>query len=307
MNNYKKTIPTLFVFLLFLTWSNLSNADGPVTCTGAGSSADEITTTLSVGTPECLTEPDIYKIKIYEMGVCATAPTLANLATACTPISTIANGGLITVANGVNSAIPGTFTRPDNGTYAYGYVIMAPEFRITSTKTFDTTYRGLSANTGTTCWTLAGTTRDSLTTTAYDGSGALVAMDAATRTTYLADCGSTPAPGETILVQDSFGGADISIDSADAKVGPLAVGDATVEAYLTDTNLVQATTSAAVTRLVGFVTLGDAITVSDDISTFVSSFSVSQGSQVIWTSKDSQDSIRSMASGPFAVKFSVEQ
>jgi hypothetical protein len=306
MNNYKKTIPTFFVFLLFVTWSNLSNADDPVACTGAGSSADEITTTLSVGTPECLTEPDIYKIKIYEMGVCATAPTLTNLATACTPISTIANGGLITVANGVNSAIPGTFTRPDNGTYAYGYVIMAPEFRITSTKTFNTTYRGLSANTGTTCWTLAGTTRDSLTTTAYDGSGTLVAMDAEKRTTYLADCGSTPAPGETILVQDSFGGADISIDSADAHVGPLTVGNATVEAYLTDADLVQATTSAAVARLVGFVTLGDVITVSDDTSTFVSSFSVSQGSQVIWTGQDSINNIRSMGSGPFAVKFSVE-
>ena len=304
MKNYKKNISTLFVFLLLGTWFNVANA--AVACTGAGSSTDEITTALSVGTPECLTEPDIYKIKIYEMGVCATAPNLANLATACTAVSTIANGGLITVANGVNSAIPGAFTRPDNGTYAYGYLIMAPEFRITSTKTFNTSYKGLTSA-GTTCWTLAGTTRDSLTTTAYDGSGTLVKMNAAVRTTYLADCGSTPAPGETIYVQDSFGGADISSDLTNAKVGPLDVGDAVVEAYLTDTNLVQATTSAAVARLVGFVTLGDVITVSDDTSTFVSSFSVSQGSQVIWTGQDGIDNIRSMGSGPFAVKFSVEQ
>ncbi len=304
MNNYKKNLPAFLVFLLLGTWTSLANADDPVACTGNGTSASPITDTGAA--LACLTEPDIYKIKMYEMGLCATAPTLANMATACTSVSKIPAGGLVTVANGVNSAIPGTFTRPNNGTYAYGYIILAPEFRITATKTFAENKTGKDGVSGPTCWTLAGTFRDSGSEASYDGSGALTKIEAGENGTWMAACGSAAAaaPGESVTVQDSFAGGDIRV-GGDASVS-MVVDGATVAAHLTDSDLVLATASANVTRLVSFVTFATPATVTDDSTTFTTSFKVSQGSMFGYEEVSGSDSMKYIGSGPFVTKLSVE-
>jgi len=294
MKNYKKNLSTLFIFLLLGTWTNLASAGA---CTGVGTAASPITAA------ECETEPDIYKIKVYEMGLCATTPTLANMATACTSVTKISEGGLVTVANGVNSVVPGTFVRPDNGTYAYGYMVIAPEFRITATKTFGSSVTG-QAGAGTTCWTLAGSFRDSGATTTYDGSTP-TAITAATRGSYLAECGlaANAAPAETVTVQDAFGGSDINDEGL--ATASATVDGATVVAHLTDSNLALATKSADVAKLVGFVTFATPVTVTDDSATFVSSFKVSQGAQIGYDAINA-GSIKYIGSGPFVTKLSVE-
>ena len=291
MKNYKIYISTLFALLFLGAWSNLANA---AACTGTGTTASPITPS------ECQTEPDIYKIKMYEIGLCKTAPTLANLATACKSVSKISAGGLITVAVGTDSTIPGTFTRPDNGSYNHGYVIMAPEFRLTSTKTFSSNLKGKSNTAGDTCWTLSGQTRDSNASTAYNGVASTVI---AGRSTWLADCGTaaSAAPAETTIVQDAFGGATIE-GAGDATV-EATVDGTVVTAHLTDSTLAaDATTSAAVTRLVGFVKFATTVVITDASSIFTSKFRTTQGTTLGHSGSD----LTVMSSGPFVVVISVD-
>ena len=309
MKNYKKNLSPLFVFLLLGTWANFANADAgnPVACTGSGTTVAEAISD-SGNDLQCLTEPDIYKVKMYEMGLCTAAPTLANMATACTSVSKIPAGGLITVVKGADSAIPGTFTRPDNGVYPYGYVILSPEFRITATKKFTTELIGQGGAAGDltlkgkTCWTLAGTYRDSVPISPADDDIA----------NYLAKCSDliSPAPGETVTIQDAFGGGVITPAADDrqyAFIEGMPVGDAFISAYLTDSDLALADTSANVTRLVAFVTLATPATITDDSATFVTSFKVSQGSLLGYSGVDNKARMTHMGSGPFMVDISVRQ
>jgi len=318
MKNYKKNLSTLFVFLTLSGWANLANA---ALCTGSGTAASPITDTGEV-LGNCTTEPDLYRIKLYEMGLCTTTPSLANRATVCKSVVNNPDGSLITVQNGVDTVIPGTFTRPDNGTYTYGYIVIAPEFRITAVKNFGNSKK-LKGKTGygSVCWTLAGTYRDSGNTGSYDGSGALTAIAADTRSTYMAECGSTAGTAaETVIVQDSFGGAAIGngVNDGDATATAPVDGQ-TVTAHLTDSDmLADATSSANVTRLVGFTSFPTAVNVTDDTRKFISSFKVSEGSMIGYdgvgagTDNDgigdanSLGSVKYIGSGPFAVKVTVQ-
>jgi len=316
MKNYKKNTLSLFIFTLLSVWANLANA---ALCTGSGAAASPITDT-GEALATCTTEPDLYRIKLYEMGLCTTTPSLTNRATVCKAVVNNPDGGLITVQNGVDTVIPGTFTRPDNGTYTYGYIVIAPEFRITAVKNFGNSKK-LKGKTGygSVCWTLAGTYRDSGNTGSYDGSGALTAIAADTRSTYMAECGSTAGTAaETVIVQDAFGGADISGDG-DATATATVDGQ-TVTAHLTNSDmLADATSSANVTRLVGFTLFPTAVNVTDDTRKFISSFKVSEGSMIGYdgvgagTANDdvtgdanSLGSVKYIGSGPFAVKITVQ-
>jgi len=306
MKNYKKNLSTLFVFLLLGTWANFANANS---CTGAGT--DNASRILNAGgTQNCLTEPDVYKIKVYEVGLCVTKPEPASLATdlaACTAVTKVAVAGSMTIANGVNSVMPGTFVRPDNGTYAYGYVILAPEFRITATKFFDQTLTGKNGGDGgQICWTLAEAYRDSGNATDYDGN-AVTKIRPGIDSTYVAQCGETAVPGETIAVQDAFGGLPIGVTDDDGETGVAStestpVDGAFIIGHLTDSDLVLATESANVTRLVGVVTFATPAIITDDSSKFTTSFKVSQGSLL----HASNNVIRAIGAGPFMINMAVE-
>lgn len=315
MKNYKKNTLSLFIFTLLSVWANLANA---ALCNGSGAAASPITDT-GEALATCTTEPDLYRVKLYEMGLCTTTPSLTNRATVCKSVVNNPDGSLITVQNGVDTVIPGTFTRPNNGVYTYGYIVIAPEFRITAVKNFGNSKK-LKGKTGygSVCWTLAGTYRDSGNTGSYDGSGALTAIAANTRSTYMAECASTAGTAaEAVIVQDAFGGADISGDG-DATATATVDGQ-TVTAHLTDSDmLADATSSANVTRLVGFTLFPTAVNVTDDTRKFISSFKVSEGSQIGYdgvgagrnnddnADADSLGSVKYIGSGPFAVKVTVQ-
>jgi len=292
MKNYKIYISSLFAILFLGAWSNLANA---AACDALGTAAAPMTPS------GCDTAPDIYKTMVFEMGLCTTTPTLANRTTACTSVSKIPAGAVITVAKGADTALPGAFTRPVNGTYTHGYVIMAPEFRLTATKTFSSNLSGQSNTAGDTCWTLAGQTRDSNVATAYNGVASTVI---GARATWLADCGaaSSAAPAETIIVQDAFGGDTIESGNADATA-QATVNGVTIKAHLTgDTMAANATTSAAVTRLVGFVTFATPVVITDATSTFTASFRTTQGMELDPTGGGD---LNKMSSGPFVLSISV--
>lgn len=292
MKNYKIYISTIFTLLFLGAWSNLANADA---CDALGTAAAPMTPS------GCDTAPDIYKTMVFEMGLCTTTPTLANRTTACTSVSSIPAGAVITVAKGADTALPGAFTRPVNGSYTHGYVIMAPEFRLTATKTFSSDLTGQSNTAGDTCWTLAGSTRDSNVATAYDGATPTVI---GAQATWLADCGTaaSAAPAETIIIQDAFGGDTIESGNADATA-EATVNGVTIKAHLTDdTMAANATTSASVTRLVGFVTFATAVAITDATTTFTASFRTTQGMEL---DPDGSSNLKKMSSGPFVLSISV--
>ena len=294
MKNYKIYISTIFTLLFLGAWSNLANADA---CDALGTAAAPMTPS------GCDTAPDIYKTMVFEMGLCTTTPTLANRTTACTSVSSIPAGAVITVAKGADTALPGAFTRPVNGSYTHGYVIMAPEFRLTATKTFSSDLTGQSNTAGDTCWTLAGSTRDSNVATAYDGATPTVI---GAQATWLADCGTaaSAAPAETIIIQDAFGGDTIESGNADATA-EATVNGVTIKAHLTDdTMAANATTSASVTRLVGFVTFATAVAITDATTTFTASFRTTQGMEL---DPDGSSNLKKMSSGPFVLSISVNQ
>ena len=292
MKNYKLYISTIFTLFFLGAWSNLANA---AACDALGTAAAPMTPS------GCDTAPDIYKTMVYEMGLCTTTPTLANRATACTSVSSITDGAVITVEEGIETGIPGNFTRPVNGSYTHGYVIMAPEFRLTATKTFSSNLSGNSNTAGDTCWTLAGSTRDSNVATAYDGATPTVI---GAQATWLADCGTaaSAAPAETIIIQDAFGGDTIESGNADATA-EATVNGVTIKAHLTDdTMAANATTSAAVTRLVGFVTFAAPVAITDATSTFTASFRTTQGMELDPTGGGD---LKKMSSGPFVLSITV--
>ena len=291
MKNYKLYISTIFTLFFLGAWSNLANADA---CDALGTAAAPMTPS------GCDTAPDIYKTMVFEMGLCKTTPTLANRATACTSVSSIPDGAVITVEEGIETGIPGNFTRPVNGSYTHGYVIMAPEFRLTATKTFNSNLSGQSNTAGDTCWTLAGSTRDSNVATAYDGATPTVI---GAQATWLADCGTaaSAAPAETIIIQDAFGGATIESGNGDATA-QATINGVTIKAHLTDdTMTADATTSAAVTRLVGFVTFAAPVVITDTTTTFTASFRTTQGMEL----DPDSGNLKKMSSGPFILSITV--
>ena len=291
MKNYKIYLSNLFALLLLGAWSNLANA---AACDADGTAAAPMTVA------GCDTAPDIYKTMVFEMGLCTTTPTLANRTTACTSVSSIPAGAVITVAKGTDTALPGAFTRPVNASYTHGYVIMAPEFRLTATKTFSSNLTGQSNTAGDTCWTLAGSTRDSNVATAYDGATPTVI---GAQATWLADCGAaaSAAPAETIIIQDAFGGDTIESGSGEATA-EATVNGVTIKAHLTDdTMAANATTSASVTRLVGFVTFATPVAITDATTTFTASFRTTQGMEL----DPDSGNLKKMSSGPFVLSISV--
>ena len=82
----------------------------------------------------CRFTPQLYKARVYEMGLCTTNPMSgASLdRTTCTTVFTASdqtNGSLHDFALG-DAELVGTSTRPSNGTYTFPYIILKNQFTI---------------------------------------------------------------------------------------------------------------------------------------------------------------------------------
>lgn len=301
MISHWKKIIGLSVVLTLGSWTNAFAQASPGVCSNSGSASDPITRTDANNV--CWTEPDVYKIWIYEMGLCAATPSLSTFQTSCVPVSTSAAGGLLTVASGTNTPVPGTFTRPPNGSYTHGYIIMKSEFRVTTTKTFDGNMTG-KTGTGTTCWSLNGMIRSSGGNGTYDSTTPSVITNGVPAT-YMAECGTAgaAAPAEITVVQDTFSGS--AVTSTADSTGSATTSGATITAYLTDSSFTQldgtTVTSNDAERLVGFVQFPSAVTLTDSSSTFTVSFKVSEGTTVL----GGANHLTTFESGPFVTNITV--
>jgi len=140
----------LLFFVLSIT---LSQATYAAAC--STNSDGEITQTSGI----CTATPDEYTIRIYETGVCTgidpTSPTLPDFRNKC---QRIFNAGStptsVIVQNNISSPLGGgTTTKPELGTYNYGYVIVEAVLNIKTQKTFTNPVTGLDNSVGQVCWT----------------------------------------------------------------------------------------------------------------------------------------------------------
>jgi hypothetical protein len=112
------------------------------------------------GTNDCWGVPDTYTITLYEMGVCNDisdqSSTVPDIATSCQTAYLNTSGSTVNVENNVTGELSGgTTTRPDDNTYAYGFIKVDAKVIMKHQATFAVgiTGSGDPNGNGTTCWT----------------------------------------------------------------------------------------------------------------------------------------------------------
>jgi hypothetical protein len=135
-------------------------------CAATGSANDPITfpidNTLSPPTQNCYTTPDVYRINLYEIGLCnniSLSPTQlpdTNNTTNCTKLFYSANPVSMDITSALTpTAIADGFVNPVSGSYSFGYVKMTNRISSQLTKTFTSPYVGdNNLQSGFTCWTI---------------------------------------------------------------------------------------------------------------------------------------------------------
>jgi hypothetical protein len=225
----------------------------------------------------CLVEPDKYKITIYEMGLCKSAPGEPTTSAAvdlssCTAIFKSAQGQEISVVTGAATSLPTSMiTPPPVGSYTHGYVFNSPTFKVSGVFTFESArtpkYAGSGTGVGTKCWTKTGT----------------IFSYASPRQDMPFDCGTTaPATvGEITASVNSFVGTSavsdyVSNDSVGATKAFLVTNDNKLAASAADT---LGSGSTAVSKLFGTVPLP--VNVSGGSQTIDIGFGKTQGAAVV--------------------------
>ncbi len=245
----------------------------------------------------CQTEPDYYAITIYEAGLCTAAPTAptasSNIDTSsCTTVFTNSSGSTVSVENGSSTALSGTFTRPADGTYTHGYLLMSKDFIVKAAVDF-----GSGANyTGTDDTSTSG--RYCMTSQGNRNGGANSAF-----------CDSSvSAAGELTdpLVNLSDNPSASFVSSASVTIG-----SDTMNAYLVDSsdNLVPNTTAGIssaegnVDGVVAIQAFGSAVTVTTSTTALDIAFRVSQGLSV--NANYGPNGYMDLGNGPFYVVLSL--
>ena len=137
----------IFIFVSSLFFSQLVFAEA---C-----SAEPIT-----GTTDCWGIPDTYTITLYEMGVCndisEQSSTVPDLANSCQTVYLNLTGATVDIENNVTGELSGgTTTRPEENTYAYGFIKVDAKIMMKHQATFADPIVGSGdpLGSGTTCWT----------------------------------------------------------------------------------------------------------------------------------------------------------
>jgi hypothetical protein len=185
-------------------------------------------------------------------------------------------------------------TRPANGSYSYGYILMAITFGIKAKKQFTNTMHTFrDGASGNYCWT-----KDTTAYSSQSDSGGW------TSPATLVECGGAGGTAGTYTeILDAFDTDDYSEDA-------IAVTGGTISADLiTNANGLVATAAETADRLFGVQTFTTPVVVTSDSSVFTVSFGVNQASS-LWYYEDpllpNQYQVYAIGSGPFSTFMSVE-
>jgi hypothetical protein len=107
---------------------------------------------------DCSFAPDEYTVKIYKMALCTTVPTRPTTTdtydvSSCVDVINSPDGQDVNLAAGSEMTLSDV-SRPANGSYSFGYILMANTFDIKVKKQFTNTmhtWRG--GRSGNYCWT----------------------------------------------------------------------------------------------------------------------------------------------------------
>jgi len=250
----KKIFIFIFIFLTLLLPLTLKAAACDKNVSGA------ITNTSGT----CTSTPDAYMLHIYKSGLCnGIDPASASMPDINAKCVTVFDSGAsplsVTVQDNISTPLTGgTVTKPPNGTYTHGFVLIRYDIDMKTIKTLANTVSGSHGGSGPTCWTESGI--------AFSGP--------------LTKCG-TSSSGEgftTTLVSDLSGSGDCA-SGAPKKFHCTYVEppyDVTY-AYLVTSSNSLATSSGSVSSLLGFATFSTPLTVTDSTSAEIIQFRVTQG------------------------------
>lgn len=293
--NWLKIIVTLTMLSFF---SNVK-AQGYCSGTGVSEDADGVLSFsgLESDMAFCAFAPDEYTVKIYKMALCTTAPTRPTpLATydvsSCVDVIDSPDGQDVNLAAGSEMTLSDV-TRPANGSYSYGYILMANTFGIKAKKQFtNTMHTYQDGASGNYCWTKDATDYSSNAET-WDPDG-----------TTLVECGGAGGTAGTYTeILDNFDTDDYSEDA-------IAVTGGTISADLitNSTGMVAGAVQTA-DRLFGVQTFTTPVVVTPGSSVFTVSFGVNQASSMWMTSGGvpaNEYQVYAIGSGPFSTFMTVE-
>lgn len=260
------------------SFSECTESNGVTTLPTAGQSSSAM----------CSTQPDTYKLTIYELNLCTsaiTAPTTSSAAvtTSCQTVLSNTNPSATTITKGSNASISGTMTRPPNGTYTHGYALLSNVLSISDSRQFNASVDDSDAD----------TTADGV-------------YCATTTTAGASECGSsavTAGEQEMKLGQTHFGSNYTAGEQTISGYG-------TMNAWLVDTDKkLEADTDGDVVYMVGQMAFTTPVVVTDNTSTFKVDIDVSNGLLIMHmdqTSGGGNSDKYVPYAGPFKMRMSVE-
>ena len=295
--NWLKIIITLTMLSFF------SNVKAQGYCNDEGVAEEDangvITFTGDQSEANCSFAPDEYTVKIYKLALCTSSPTRPTaLATydvsSCVDVINSPDGQDVNLAAGSEMTLSDV-TRPANGSYSYGYILMANTFGIKAKKQFTNTMHTYdSGASGNYCWTKDATADSS-------DSDNLGWVSPAT----LVECGGAGGTAGTYTeTLDQFGPSEYTVEATPVTGGTLSAD------LITDAAGLLVTASKTANRLFGVQTFTTPVVVTSDSTVFTVSFGVNQASSM-WYYEDTSEGanqyqVYAIGSGPFSTFMTVE-
>ena len=261
MINKIKNILYLAVFSLIASL-NLSFADSHVSnCTITSGVFDK---SEPIDNGYCASAPNAYEVVAYEMYLCTSAPTAPTTTSSmgldnCFKNWESSGGSTLSVQQNQTIDVPGTMTRPPNGTYTHGVMLIDNTFGITMAMQFDEAVTAQDGTSGIYCATVAGSGE-------YGSSNTIP--------TATSTCGASAiTAGKFVEILTTF---DSTFD-ATATADNLNGTSASITGYLIDSSGNLAENDADVDKLMGAISFASAVNFTDLTTTLTMSFNVGEG------------------------------
>ncbi len=230
----------------------------------------------------CASAPDTYEVVVYEMYFCSSQPAAPTITSTmglenCSKNWELSSGATLAVQQNVTIDVPGTMTRPPNGEYTYGVMLIDNTFGITQAMQFDEVVTGQDGTSGIFCASVAGSEQ-------YGSSNVIPSASST--------CGSSAiTAGKFIEILTTFG----STFTASATAENLNGTSASLDGYLIDANGYLAENDADVDKLIGRLLFASPVNFTEATTTLTMSFNVGEGMSLY---NDGSNQL-TFGSGPF--------
>ena len=261
MTNKIRNILYLAAFSL-ITSLSLSFADSHVVnCTITSGVFDK---SEPIDNGYCASAPNAYEVVAYEMYLCTSAPTAPTTTSSmgldnCFKNWEVAAGSTLSVQQNQTIDVPGTMSRPPNGTYTHGVMLIDNTFGITMAMQFDEAVTAQDGTSGIYCATVA-------------GSGTYGSSNTIPTATSTCSASAITA-GKFVEILTTF---DSTFD-ATATADNLNGTSASITGYLIDSSGNLAENDADVDKLMGAISFASAVNFTDLTTTLTMSFNVGEG------------------------------